>query len=118
MTLYAIGAALLAGIGCALAVQSAKRWKEKARSLEIDAAVLQRRIESQQVAIVKAKEIEHELNLELARLKAGAPIDRVRASVDILRDIAERTGAPAAPRKPAPGLADLAAAAGDRKSVV
>jgi hypothetical protein len=108
MTIYAIGAALIAGLACALAVQDARRWRERYKSLEIDAAVLQRRIESQQVAIIKAKELEHEATLELARLKAGAPADRVRASVDILRDVSERTGA--AP-KPAPGVADLAAAA-------
>jgi hypothetical protein len=107
--IYAIGAAGLAGLVAYLAVQDARRWKEKAKSLEIDAAVLQRRIENQQVAIVKAKELEHELNLELARLKTGSVADRFGASVDILRDVSERTGAA---RKPAPGVADLTAAAG------
>lgn len=57
----------------------------------------------------QSQELRHALEKDLARLRSGTPSDRVGASLDILRDESKATGAK--PRKPAPGVADLTAAA-------
>lgn len=106
---YAIMAAVVASLVAYLAAKSANDWRSRYKDAEEKLKDAGRRMDRLEHLYKESTERRHALEKDLAALRSGSPSDRVSASLDILRDESEATGAK--PRKPAPGVADLTAAA-------
>lgn len=88
----------------------ASKWREKYEKEAAAVLLAESKYQHAHDAYILSMEQRRALQKDLDRLRSGSAADRLDASLDILRDSASKTAG-----EPAPGLADLAGAAGRHK---
>jgi len=106
LTLILLLVAAIAGLVAYFAIRAAIGKAGQIAILQGELDHAQKQLENAKEIYTRALEARRQLEQDLALLRAGTPTDKLAASVDILQDVSGNTA-----RKPAPGLADLTAAA-------